>query len=491
MTGKFRFSAAGLAALTLVAGALSVCGNPHSPPQDRADDPSSPTSQPSPGDHPFDQPQPDQPQSASPNPPQNINYTCPETGSLASPSGARQPLPDSSPRQDVPSALADRFDPRFEPLVDPAGIKTGGPPPEGIPTIDQSCYVPAAQVDYLSDSAPLMAVEINGDARAYPLGILTRHELVNDVVGGVPVTVSYCPLCNSGVVYDRRAGELTLDFGTSGSLYQSSLVMYDRQTQSLWTHFNGQAVVGELEGTQLDFFATQISSWQQWRQANPDGAVLSVETGYYNPGNYNRNPYFGYESSGSLLSPGFQSAEIDDRLAPKERVIGVRSGGGGSDGTGGTGAGGGAGEAIAIRHDYLQANQIAHFTLPSGGGAAAADSATTDSVATNASDNQLPLVAFNIAGTSSALDDFTVDQGLDVGSSAVFVARADNRQLSFAPNPADDTTFVDQATGSTWNIFGRAIAGELEGAQLEPVVFWDTFWFAWSTFAPGTDIFAP
>lgn len=473
MTGKFRFPATGLVALTFVAGALSVCGNPHSPPQDRADEPSSQTSQPSPGEPSPDQLRSDLPQSDLPQP-RDINYTCPETGSLASPSGARQPLPDSSPRQDVPSALSDRFDARFEPLVDPAGIKSGGPPPEGIPTIDQPCYVPAAQVDYLSDSAPLMAVEISGDARAYPLGILTRHELVNDAVGGVPVTVSYCPLCNSGVVYDRRVGELVLDFGTSGSLYQSSLVMYDRQTQSLWTHFNGQAVVGELEGTQLDFFATQITSWQQWRQANPDGAVLSVQTGYYNPGNYNRNPYFGYESSGSLLASSFQSVEIDDRLPAKQRVIGVRSDGavndGGTDGAG-TGAGAATGAAIAIRHDHLQANQVAHFALPSGA--------------------QLPLVAFNIAGTSSALDDFTVDQGLDVGSSAVFVAQADNRQLSFAPNPADATTFVDQPTGSTWNIFGRAIAGELEGSQLEPVVFWDTFWFAWSTFAPGTDIFAP
>lgn len=469
---KLRFSAASLVALTVVAGALSVCGNPHSPPQDRADLPSSQTVQPQP-----DQPQPNQPQTNQPQP-RDINYVCPETGSLASPSGAREPLADSSPRQDVPSALADRFDSRFEPLVDPAGIRSGGPPPEGIPTIDQPCYIPAEQVDYLSDTAPLMAIEINGDARAYPLGILTRHELVNDAVGGVPVTVSYCPLCNSGVVYDRRTGGLVLDFGTSGSLYQSSLVMYDRQTQSLWTHFDGQAVVGHLEGVQLDFFATQITSWQQWRRANPEGAVLSTQTGYYNPGNYNRNPYFGYESSGSLLAPSFQSTDIDDRLPTKERVIGVRSGGSG-DAVGPAEAGLAA--AIAIRHDYLRANQVAHFALPPDG--AAPDGA--------APDGNLPLVAFNISGTSSALDDFAVDQGLDVGSSAVFVAQADNRQLSFAPNPSDDTTFVDQATGSTWDIFGRAIAGELAGSQLEPVVFWDTFWFAWSTFAPGTDIFAP
>ena len=115
---------------------------------------------------------------------------------------------------------------------------------------------------------------------------MTWHELVNDTVGGVPVTISYCPLCNSSVAYDRNAAGRVLDFGTSGMLYQSSMVMYDRQTQSLWTHFDGLAVIGELIGTQLDFWPMAVVSWAAWRDAHPDGLILTRETGHHR--NYGR-----------------------------------------------------------------------------------------------------------------------------------------------------------------------------------------------------------
>ena len=352
----------------------------------------------------------------------------------------------------------------FEPLVDPNDIKTGQVV-EGIPTIDTPCYELAETIDYLGETAPVMAVEINGDARAFPLGIMTRHELVNTEIGGKRVTVSYCPLCNSGVVYDRRVGNRILDFGVSGRLYQSSLVMYDRQTQSLWTHFNGQAIVGELAGAQLDFFPTQIIAWGQWLAANPKGAVLSRETGYGNPEGYNTNYYVGYETSPGLLRPEFQSEAIDDRLPVKERVLGVT---------------GTAGDSIAIQREQLRQAQVLHFNLGTGG-------------------DQQGYVAFSVAGTSSALDSSVLDQGQDIGAAGVFLAAVEGRPLTFEPldeggdsaaaAPAGAATaFRDTQTGSTWNILGQATAGELAGQQLPPVVFWDTFWFAWATFAKNTEI---
>ena len=389
------------------------------------------------------------------------DFECHPNRSIPSTSGIRQPIPGSSPREEVPSALTDPDHDSFEPLVDLGEIKSGGVAVDGIPTIDAPCYELAETVDYLGATAPVMAVEINGDARAFPLGIMTRHELVNTEIGGERVTVSYCPLCNSGVVYSRKVGARILDFGVSGRLYQSSLVMYDRQTQSLWTHFNGQAIVGELAGARLDFFPTQIIAWGQWLAANPKGAVLSRDTGYFAPESYNVNPYAGYETSSGLLAAGFQSEDFDPRLPAKERVLGIV---------------GPTGDSIAIQRERLRQAQVLHFSLGEGG-------------------DEQGFVAFSVAGTSSALDSSVLDQGRDIGAAGVFLAAAEGRPLTFEPlgegggaAAGAATTFRDLQTGSTWNILGQATAGELAGQQLPPVVFWDTFWFAWATFAKGTEI---
>ena len=134
------------------------------------------------------------------------------------------------------------------PLVDVSRIRSGGPPPDGIPPIEDPKFDIASGVDWLEETEPVLFVEVDGDARAYPLQVMTWHEIVNDTFGEIPVTVSYCPLCNSALAYDRRLEGRVLDFGTSGRLFNSSLVMYDRQTESLWTHFDGRAVVGALTG---------------------------------------------------------------------------------------------------------------------------------------------------------------------------------------------------------------------------------------------------
>ena len=359
----------------------------------------------------------------------------------------RAPLAGSTGREAVPSALVDRFWPGFITLIDPEFIRSGGPPPDGIPAIDEPRFAPTAEIDFLADDEAVLSLEIDGDARAYPLQIMTWHELVNDTVGGVEVTISYCPLCNSSVAYDRNAAGRILDFGTSGMLYQSSMVMYDRQTQSLWTHFDGVAVIGELVGTELDFHPMAIVAWAAWRDAHPDGLVLTRETGYSR--SYGRNPYAGYERSERLWSPSFQSVEIDGRLPAKERVVGIRTGG----------------DAVAVRHGSLYDTGVVEVELAG-----------------------VPLVVWNLPGASSALDGGALSGGLDVGSTGVFERAVDGRLLSFSRSGA---AFLDTETGSTWNLFGEATAGALAGSRLRPREFVDTFWFAWGTFEPESRIVPP
>ena len=196
-----------------------------------------------------------------------------------------------------------------EPLVDLDEIRSGGPPPDGIPSIDDPSFLSAGEVDFLEDNEPVLALTVNGESRAYPVQIMTWHEIVNDTVGGVPVAVTYCPLCNSALVYDRRLDDRVLEFGTSGLLLNSSLVMYDRQTETLWSHFTGAGIVGELTGEELETYAVATVAWQTWRDANPDGLVLSRDTGFDR--SYGQNPYPGYDEVNGR--PFLYEGEVDGR----------------------------------------------------------------------------------------------------------------------------------------------------------------------------------
>jgi hypothetical protein len=376
-----------------------------------------------------------------------------EPSSGAAPTDCSQPAGEStgttvdqvaaSPREDVPSALDDPNDEGFpDALIDPGDLLSGGPPPDGIPAIDEPRFLEPDQVGFLDDVEPVMALQIGDDARAYPMQIMTWHEIVNDTVDGVPVAVTYCPLCNTAVAYDRRLGDRVLDFGTSGMLYKSALVMYDRQTESLWSHFTAQAIIGHLAGQDLDVYPVAIVSWADWREAHPDGLVLSRDTGHER--DYGRNPYPGYDD---IDSPAFLfEGEVDDRLAAKERVIGIES----------------DGDAVAVRLDEL------------------ADRGVLD-VEVGGND----VVVWLEPGTASALDTASVAAGKDVGASGVFVPVADGQELSFT---STDDGFVDDRTGSRWNVLGQAVDGPLAGAALDPVVHVDTFWFAWGSFLPETRI---
>lgn len=356
-----------------------------------------------------------------------------------------QPPPEtvtSSPSEDVPSALDDPFAAGLpEPTIDMGKVQQLLPP-DGIPAIDDPEFLETDQVDFLADREPVLAIEVNGDARAYPLQILTWHELVNDTIGGQPVTVSFCPLCNSAIAYDRRVGDRVLDFGTSGKLLNSALVMYDRQTESLWSHFTAEAFAGALTGEQLDTVPVTLLPWKDWARANPDGLVLSRETGHSRE--YGKNPYVGYDDIGS--SPFAFEGEVDDRLPAMARVVAIETGG----------------ESVAVPLERLVDQRVLTTTV---GGS--------------------EMVVWAKPGMASALDRASIAEGADVGATGVYDPEVDGRRLTFR---ADGEHFVDEQTQSSWNLLGEAIDGPLEGTELEPVDHLDTFWFAWAAFQPDTKI---
>jgi hypothetical protein len=208
-------------------------------------------------------------------------------------------------------------------LVPVAEFQSGGPPRDGIPPIDRPRYTRAGDVDFLADREPVILVEADGDSRAFPLQILTWHEIVNAQIGDTPVAVTFCPLCNTAIAFDRRVDGDILDFGTTGKLRDSDLVMYDRQTESWWQQFSGEALVGELAGKKLRQVPARMMSWREFRRDHPEGLVLNRDTGFAR--DYGRNPYPGYDDVES--SPIFAARNEDDRrLPPKERVVYVEAG---------------------------------------------------------------------------------------------------------------------------------------------------------------------
>ena len=199
----------------------------------------------------------------------------------------------------------------------------------------------AAGDDWLEDREGVQVVEADGEARAYPLAILIWHEIVNDTIGGVPVAVTYCPLCNSAITFDRRLGGRTLDFGVSGVLRHSDLVMYDRQTESWWQQVTGEAIVGELTGERLALMPSFLVSWGDFKDAYPDAQVLSRDTGHRRQ--YGRNPYELYDRQNPFLFRG----EPDKRLRALDRVVVVEEGD----------------EAVAFPLTTLEQEPVVHYTL--------------------------------------------------------------------------------------------------------------------------------
>lgn len=202
--------------------------------------------------------------------------------------------------------------------VDLGDIFSGGPKKDGIPAIDDPHFEPADAVVTLGEEEPVVSVAVGGETRAYPLQILIWHEIVNDRIGKVPIAVTYCPLCNSAVVFDRRLKGKTYDFGTTGKLRYSDLVMYDRQTESWWQQFTGEAIIGELTGETLKMLPSRIESFAKFRERFPKGRVLAPNSRRMRA--YGYNPYTGYDSS---PFPFMYEGDLPRNVAPLERVVSV------------------------------------------------------------------------------------------------------------------------------------------------------------------------
>ena len=195
-------------------------------------------------------------------------------------------------------------------------IFSGGVPKDGIRSLDDPRFQPASQIDDLVGTEPVVTLVINGAARAYPIRILTRREIVNDEFGGVPVAVTFCPLCNAAIAFDRRLNGQVLDFGVSGKLRKSDLIMYDRMTESWWQQFTGEAIVGEMSGARLKILPVRLESWDRFRQRFPQGEVLAP---LFPPlSAYGENPYVKYDTS---RRPFLYEGDLPKNVPPMSRVV--------------------------------------------------------------------------------------------------------------------------------------------------------------------------
>lgn len=322
-------------------------------------------------------------------------------------------------------------------------IISGGVPRDGIRSIDDPTFKSIEQTDeWLTGTEPVIALVIDGEARAYPLSILTQHEIVNDTLNGVPVVVTFCPLCNSSVVFDRRVDGQVYEFGVSGLLRNSDLVMYDRATESLWQQFTGEGIVGLHAGDQLSFLPSILISYADFKAAYPDGVVLSDERAGRR---YGSNPYQNYDQTTGR--PFLYTGEIDPRLPVMMRVVGLDING----------------ETKA--YPFMELAQVDVVNDTVGG---------------------QDVAIFYQFGTNSALGASIISQAEDVGAATVFDPVLDGQKLTFTLG-ADG--FVDEQTGSRWNMVGQAVDGELVGAQLTPIKYSSDFWFAWAAFHEDTLIY--
>lgn len=319
--------------------------------------------------------------------------------------------------------------------ITPAGIR------DGIPSIDSPTFYSVSDAPpYLADDEPVLSLDVNGEKKAYPLSILIKHEIVNDRIGGVPVAVTFCPLCNSAIVFDRTVDGVTLEFGVSGNLRFSDLLMWDRQTESWWQQITGEAIVGELTGSKLSFIPAPLVSWREFRVAFPGGKVLARDSD--SGVNYDSPSYVGYDSPYSY--PNLLNRPADVRMPSLVRVVGLTV----------------ADLDVAYPFPVLAQRPIYH-----------------DSV------NGTELVVFFADGTLSPFPGPENTEKRVVGSTGVFLPVVDGESLEFR---SKEGLIVDKQTGSTWNILGHAVDGPLTGADLEPVLHGNHFWFAWAAFKPDT-----
>ena len=330
-------------------------------------------------------------------------------------------------------------------VIDLAEVMSGGVPKDGIPAIDHPEFVSVESASlWLDMQEPVIVLDILGQAKAYPLQVLIWHEIANDTLNGRHVAVTFCPLCNASIVFDRNLDGEILDFGTTGNLRHSDLVMYDRQTESWWQQITGTGIVGDFAGFDLARLPSQITSFEEFANAYPNGQVLSRDTGYRR--NYGDNPYRGYDDINNV--PFLLSDPADPRLPAMERVLNI---------------------SVNDKH------RVYPF------------SAFNDEPVINDRFNGVPVVVFSKDDAASALDKRSIADSRIIPSATVYRRQLDERLLTFEKR--DDGNFYDMETGSKWNLFGQAISGPLEGEKLPDVENGLHFAFAWLAFHPESDIY--
>jgi hypothetical protein len=308
-------------------------------------------------------------------------------------------------------------------------IVSGGPPPDGIPSIDNPKFVSAAEADkLLQDGELVVGLNINGDIRAYPLQILVWHEIVNDNVGGSPVAVTYCPLCFTNQVFNRTVDGKTVEFGTSGKLYNSNLVMYDRTSQTLWSQALGQGIVGKYAGLKLDRIPFDVAFWKEWKQLYPDTKVLSRDTGSTRP--YGADPYGDYYTNGDLFFP---VSNEDDRFGLKEIIVGLEN----------------SGQFKAYKLQDIEDTKVINDVI-----------------------NGKSIVLFSLHPAMVRAFDTTLD----------------GQKLDFQYDK-NSSKITDKQSGSEWNLEGTATSGLMKGKHLTRLPFDEGFWFEWVAFHPETGVY--
>ena len=374
----------------------------------------------------------------------------------------------------------------------------GNPRPNGIPSIGHEgdwldWTSPTSPPEFISqeeaslwlgEQEPVISIMLNGEAKAYPLQILTYHEIVNDSIGGIPIAITFCPLCNSAIAFDRRillteehrtlqlqnndqlmfsdlddtllkayafqnshlpqfVTTLEVTFGTSGLLYNSNLLMFDSKSSTLWSQIMGRANIGILTDARLLKYPAQIISFDEFQASYPNALVLSRETGFDRP--YGNNPYPGYDH---ISSPAFLfRGPTDNRLLAKERVVSIDL----------------KEDSVAFPWNLLREVHVVNHYV--------ADTRIT---------------VFWKDGTTSALDTTKIGNGKPIGAVGVYNRNVNGTVLTFQ---WDGANFRDIETNSKWGLTGQAIEGTLQGRQLEPISHDNTLWFAWAAFKPETRIY--
>ena len=305
-------------------------------------------------------------------------------------------------------------------------IRSGGPPPDGIPSIDEPIFVKSSEANFVSDDDLVIGVNYQGEIKAYPLFIMTWHEIVNDHFGDVPVAVTYCPLCFTNQVFDRTIDGKEVEFGTSGKLYNSNLVMYDRLTGSYWSQVLGLAIKRELTGRELEKIPFDVIRWNDWKALYPDTLALTTDTGHTRP--YNSDPYSDYFKDPRVLFP---VDNRDDRIPEKEVILGFENNG----------------IYKAYRLSDVESKKIVNDKI---------------------GDQNIVIVS-TIPYLARAFDSNVNGKTLE------FEIREDK--------------ITDIQTDSVWNIEGVAIFGELKDSKLNRMTYDPGFWFEWVAFHPETELY--